>query len=160
MLSGKELGQAIELAINKKISSGAIKTKAEVARHFKIKPPSIHDWIKKGSISKDKLPELWNYFSDVAGPEHWGLKEIPAMERAKPHQDNTLENNQIHDAYLLATEERRAVVDFLLSVNSAEPAWVDSDVRAYVNALDAKSRHWLNESKLDGSKAKPKKTGT
>lgn len=160
MLSGKELGQAIELAINKKISSGAIKTKAEVARHFKIKPPSIHDWIKKGSISKDKLPELWNYFSDVVGPEHWGLKEIPAMERAKPHQDNTLENHQVRDAYLLATEERRAVVDFLLSVNAAEPAWVDSDVRAYVNALDAKSRHWLNENKLDGSKAKPKKTGT
>ncbi|EKN3610699.1 TPA: hypothetical protein PXJ37_002486 [Yersinia enterocolitica] len=161
MLSGKELGHAIEVAINKKISSGAIKTKAEVARHFKIKPPSIHDWIKKGSISKDKLPELWNYFSDVAGPEHWGLKEIPIMERSQPHQDNILENNQIHDAYLLATEERRAVVDFLLSVNTtAEPAWVDSDVRAYVNALDAKSRRWLNENKLDGNKTNPKKTGT
>jgi hypothetical protein len=153
MLSGKELGRAIELAINKKISSGAIKTKAEVARHFKIKPPSIHDWIKKGSISKEKLPELWNYFSDVVGPEHWGLKEIPALEINRPSQDTTVEKNPIYDAYLLATEERRAVIDFLLSINDENPSWVDSDARAYVNALDAKTRHWLNGNK-------PKKTGT
>ncbi len=63
MLSGKDLGRAIEQAINKKIASGAVKSKAEIARHFKVQPPSIHDWIKKGSISKDKLPELWRFFS-------------------------------------------------------------------------------------------------
>ena len=57
MLSGKDLGRAIEQAINKKIASGSVKSKAEVARHFKVQPPSIYDWIKKGSISKDKLPE-------------------------------------------------------------------------------------------------------
>ncbi|ENT3910099.1 DNA-binding transcriptional repressor RacR, partial [Escherichia coli] len=77
MLSGKDLGRAIEQAINKKIASGAVKSKAEIARHFKVQPPSIHDWIKKGSISKDKLPELWRFFSDVVGPEHWGLNEYP-----------------------------------------------------------------------------------
>ncbi|EGL4564282.1 hypothetical protein IQ508_002306 [Salmonella enterica] len=65
MLSGKELGLAIEQAINKKLALGTVRTKAKIARHFEIKPPSIHDWIKKGSISKDKLPELWRYFSDV-----------------------------------------------------------------------------------------------
>ena len=59
MLSGKDLGRAIEQAINKKIASGSVKSKAEVARHFKVQPPSIYDWIKKGSISKDKLPELF-----------------------------------------------------------------------------------------------------
>lgn len=77
MLSGKDLGRAIEQAINKKIASGSVKSKAEVARHFKIQPPSIYDWIKKGSISKDKLPELWRFFSDVVGPEHWGLTNTP-----------------------------------------------------------------------------------
>ncbi|WP_145505359.1 hypothetical protein [Yersinia alsatica] len=160
MLSGKELGQAIELAINKKISSGAIKTKAEVARHFKIKPPSIHDWIKKGSISKDKLPELWNYFSDVAGPEHWGLKELPVLESTAPNQDSQPEVNQIYDAYLQSTEERRVVVDFLLSQDAAAPTWVDSDVRAYINALDSKARHWLSENRINDNKKKPNKTGT
>lgn len=73
MLKGKELGAAIEEAIRLKIESGACSSKADIARHFDIKPPSIYDWINKGSISKDKLPGLWRYFSDVVGPEHWGL---------------------------------------------------------------------------------------
>ena len=50
MLSGKELGRAIEQAIDKKLSIGSAKSKAEIARHFKIKPPSINDWINKFSI--------------------------------------------------------------------------------------------------------------
>lgn len=79
MLNGTDLGAAIKAAIEKKIASGAVPSQAAIARHFNVKPPSIHDWIKKGSISKDKLPELWRYFSDVAGPEHWGLKAWPDM---------------------------------------------------------------------------------
>lgn len=77
MLTGKKLGEAIASAIQKKIDSGAVKSKAEVARHFGIKPPSIHTWINNGTVSKDKLPELWNYFSDVVGPEHWGIPKLP-----------------------------------------------------------------------------------
>lgn len=65
MLKGKGLGDAIKRAIDLKIASGAAASKVEIARHFGVKPPSIHDWIKKGAISKDKLPELWRYFSDV-----------------------------------------------------------------------------------------------
>ncbi|MEF9677746.1 S24 family peptidase [Pectobacterium aroidearum] len=93
MLSGKELGRAIEQAIDKKISSGAVKSKADIARHFKIKAPSIHDWIKKGSISKDKLPELWNYFSDVVGPDHWGLNGSINSPTAAQEYKNILDNN-------------------------------------------------------------------
>lgn len=77
MLNGKELGKAIAKAIELKIASGAISSKADVARHFNVKPPSIHGWIDKGVISKSRLPELWRYFSDVVGPEHWGLKAWP-----------------------------------------------------------------------------------
>lgn len=77
MLKGKELGNAIAEAIRLKLASGSVSSKKEIADHFDIQPPSIHDWIKKGSISKDKLPELWNYFSDVVGPEHWGLNSVP-----------------------------------------------------------------------------------
>lgn len=75
MLNGKELGDAIRRAIQLKMDAGELSHKKDVAEHFGVKPPSIHDWIKKGSISKDKLPELFRYFSSVAGPEHWGLKD-------------------------------------------------------------------------------------
>lgn len=75
MLKGKELGNAIKTAIELKIASGAITSKADVASYFGIKTPSIYDWIKKGSISKDKLIKLWSYFSDVVGPAHWGLDD-------------------------------------------------------------------------------------
>jgi SOS-response transcriptional repressor LexA len=76
MLTGKELGRAIETAIKLKMDSAGI-SKTSIANHFGIKPPSIYDWINKGSISKDKLPELWRFFSDVVGPEHWGLRSWP-----------------------------------------------------------------------------------
>ena len=74
MLKGKELGTAIGEAIRLKIASGSIVSKADIAKHFGIKTPSIYDWIKKGSISKDRLFALWSYFSDVVGPEHWGVQ--------------------------------------------------------------------------------------
>ena len=67
MLTGKELGSAIGAAIKLK---GV--TKAAVARHFGVKPPSISDWINRGNIDKAKLDELFSYFSSVVGPEHWG----------------------------------------------------------------------------------------
>lgn len=75
MLKGKEFGTAIGKAIQLKLDSGAVKSKADIARHFDIKPPSLVDWVKKGSVSKDKLPELWRFFSDVAGPDHWGMTD-------------------------------------------------------------------------------------
>lgn len=93
MLKGKEFGQAIDAAITLKIESGGARSKAEIARHFKVQPPSLSDWVKKGSISKERLPDLWAYFADVVGPEHWGLtaEEWPAglstlaAERRHPH---------------------------------------------------------------------------
>jgi hypothetical protein len=80
MLKGKEFGQAIGQAITLKLDSGGAASKADIARHFGMKPPSLADWVKKGAVAKEKLPELWRYFSDVVGPEHWGLtkSEWPA----------------------------------------------------------------------------------
>lgn len=75
MLNKEELGKAIASAIAKKKSIGAIKTQAEVAKHFNVKPPSINDWKARGTIDKSKIPELFRYFSDVVGPEHWGLTQ-------------------------------------------------------------------------------------
>src|SRR3989304_5554330 len=73
MLTGKELGKAIAAAILMKGVSNA-----DVARHFRVKPPSVQGWLTTGRISKKRLPELWEYFSDVVGPEHWGL---PSQDR-------------------------------------------------------------------------------
>jgi len=92
MLTGKELGKAIEIAIHLKLDKGVVKSKAEIARHFGIQPPSIHDWIKKGSISKDKLPELWSYFSDVVTHTHWGLTGDELVYVVK----STLETRKSH----------------------------------------------------------------
>lgn len=116
MLNGTDLGAAIKVAIEKKIASGAVASQAAIARHFNVRPPSIHDWIKKGSISKDKLPELWRYFSDVVGPEHWGLRSWPDMgspaasepgHQHRPWPFRTIPEDQIHalpDAQLSALE--------------------------------------------------------
>jgi phage repressor protein C with HTH and peptisase S24 domain len=73
MLTGEQLGSAIEAAIKLK---GV--TKKEVAAHFGVQPPSIQDWVKRGTIGKEKLPKLWAYFSDVVPSSHWGLEAIPA----------------------------------------------------------------------------------
>lgn len=80
MLKGQEFGAAIDAAIKLKLKSGAVASKAAIARHFGMQPPSLVDWVKKGSVSKEKLPALWAYFADVVGPDHWGLSraEWPA----------------------------------------------------------------------------------
>ena len=76
MLTGEKLGQAIAEAIELKGVS-----KKEVAEHFEVRPPSIQDWVNRGTISKDKLPKLWSYFADVVQPAHWGL---PITRRGLP----------------------------------------------------------------------------
>ncbi|MBF0690619.1 hypothetical protein IR150_03750 [Providencia alcalifaciens] len=146
MLNGKDLGRAIEQAIEKKLISGSVKSKTEIARHFNVKLPSIYDWIKKGSISKDKLPELWSYFSDVVGPEHWGLKELHAPIK-KVELTPALHECQLNDlasAYLSASAERKEIVNYLLLQDSSkEPSWVNSDTRAYITTLERQASEWL-----------------
>jgi hypothetical protein len=73
MHTGEKLGEAIKIAVQKKIASGGAKSKVEIARHFRIQPPSMYDWFNRGSIDKGKLQELFRYFSDVVTPDHWGI---------------------------------------------------------------------------------------
>lgn len=73
MLTGQELGAAIESA---RLKMGI--TKKALAEAFGVKPPSIQDWINRGTIDKAKLPQLWSFFESVAGPEHWGLESNPS----------------------------------------------------------------------------------
>ncbi len=71
MKSKASLGQAIKQAIEKKIEKGEVRFKSEIARNFGVSPSSLTDWEQKGSISKDKLFKLFEYFSDVVPLEHW-----------------------------------------------------------------------------------------
>jgi len=68
MLTGKALGEAIKSALDK-----TEMTQADVARHFKVKPPSVSGWITTGRISKPNFEKLRLLLADVVGPEHWGL---------------------------------------------------------------------------------------
>jgi Peptidase S24-like/Helix-turn-helix len=77
MLTKAALGAAIEAA---RIKKGV--TKQELAQQFGVKPPSVQDWVKKGSIEKDRLLALFQYFSDVVGPDHWGLAYWPNAQHA------------------------------------------------------------------------------
>lgn len=117
MLTGEQLGAAIETAIKKKAV-----TKKAVADFFDVKPPSIQDWIKRGTIGKEKLPKLWAYFADVVGPEHWGLTEYPAQvaHEILPFDDE----EEMSDDYVLIKESevkfqggngRKAVYEEILS---------------------------------------------
>lgn len=68
MLTGPELGAAIEAArIKKNIPKNAL------AKEFGVAAPSVNGWVSTGRIDKSKLIEVIRFFSDVVGPEHWGL---------------------------------------------------------------------------------------
>lgn len=80
MLTGKELGAAIESA---RLKKGISKTK--LAGKFGVKPPSVQGWVNFGRIDKSKLMELISYFSDTVGPEHWGFEsDLPEYLKARP----------------------------------------------------------------------------
>ncbi|MFY1007812.1 S24 family peptidase [Pseudomonas juntendi] len=69
MLTGPELGAAIDAA---RIAKGV--SKKQLADDFQVKPPSVQGWVKNGRIDKSKLMDVIAYFSEVVGPEHWGLR--------------------------------------------------------------------------------------
>lgn len=114
MLTGKELGQAIAAAIKKKG-----KPKAAIARHFGIKPPSISDWVKRGTIDKAKLEDLFSYFSDVVGPEHWGIKAGQALAVQKVvNQDCSQYNGNVTKIPLQEDADIKSVVAMMEATDS------------------------------------------
>lgn len=116
MLTGEELGAAIASAIEKK----KVKKK-DVADFFGVKPPSVQDWIRRGTIDKAKLPALWQYFSDVVGPEHWGLTTLSIdSDPAEISLGQTLA--RLGQALERAQPQTRAAVADLLSRYAQDPA--------------------------------------
>lgn len=68
MHTGKRLGDAIRAAMELK----GVKQQA-VADAFGVKQSSVSEWLSYGRLHKKHLTRLLDYFSDVVGPEHWGL---------------------------------------------------------------------------------------
>lgn len=101
MLTGQDLGRAIEIAIQKKNVK-----KADVARAFNVKPQSVNDWVKHGRVAKQHLMNLVEYFSDVVEPSHFGLDNIVINQNHSGSGDNvgvknhfsiTPTNNQVSE---------------------------------------------------------------
>ena len=97
MLTGQELGAAIEAAAAKK---GI--TKKKLAEDFGVKPPSVQGWVKHGRIDKSRLFDLIEYFSDVADASHWGISPAGAVliygaERERAGQALSVEEARIRD---------------------------------------------------------------
>ena len=156
MLTGKELGAAIGAAIDLKIQSGKAKSKKEIAEYFEVQPPSIHDWINRGSISKDKLFKLFDYFSDVVGDDHWGLKGGETIRAHPPERGNL----SIGRLGTIAWEEGDPLDDDTVEVVDLElPASAGPGLPSWEPVKDgAKKRYkssWIKRRNL-----KPEKLGT
>src|SRR5690606_15076923 len=92
MLTGLELGAAIEAArIKKNVPKNAL------AKVFGISAPSVNGWVTTGRIDKSKLIEVIRYFSDVVGPEHWGLASEDA-ELLQVSQSSVASDSQAETA--------------------------------------------------------------
>lgn len=75
MLQGPALGTAIANAMKLKAERMAITkiTQAAFASALGITQPSVSELLQYGRLSKEKVPLLLDYFSDVVGPDHFGL---------------------------------------------------------------------------------------
>jgi hypothetical protein len=138
MLKNEQFGAAIRSAIKLKIAANPGLKKAAIARYFGVQPPSLTDWEKRGTISKDKLGKLFRYFSDVAGPSHWGMTEDewPAG-LTSPVSNETGEEDKPKESktgkVLSIGDHMRPCVKQLLDIASKLP---DSDVGRLVERGD------------------------
>lgn len=82
MLEKEQLGAAISRAM---ILKGV--THTDLAKRFAVRVPSVYGWTSKGTIAKSKLPDLFAYFADVVGPEHWGIKTGSPLVVGAAHGD-------------------------------------------------------------------------
>ena len=87
MLTGKELGDAIEAA---RIAKGISKKK--LAEDFGVAAPSVQGWVKTGRIDKAKLMQLIEYFRPEVDSAHWGLPRFILIDEAHRTLSSTASN--------------------------------------------------------------------
>lgn len=129
MLTGPELGAAIEAA---RIAKGV--SKKNLADDFSVKPPSIQGWVKNGRIDKSKLMDVIAYFSDVVGPEHWGLRPGFSYENLEvTNEDSAIQAGT--DGRSLAS----SAADMVRQMLAAKGASLSEDARARLLAAAEQS---------------------
>jgi len=137
MLTGPELGAAIEAA---RIAKGV--SKKNLADDFSVKPPSIQGWVKNGRIDKSKLMDVIAYFSDVVGPEHWGLRPGFAYENLPDDFGGLIEStasemsgllDQLKNARKKASPKSQAVISRMIGL--AERGELDDRAWNLINDL-------------------------
>ena len=120
MLKQEDFGAAIEAA---RIKKGV--SKRDMARHFGVREPSVQGWVKTGRIAKDKLMPLFEYFSDVVGPEHWGLepgswavRSPPSSYDLPPRREDlakmSVKRERVYELVAQLSEEDLPAVDMLI----------------------------------------------
>lgn len=87
MLKGKELGDAIRVALKQNE-----KTPADAARHFGVKPPSVSGWMSTGRITKDNFNELVAWLN-LTPFSHWGLND--PIEGRNTHLSTVQDKNPL-----------------------------------------------------------------
>lgn len=107
----------MERAIQLKIDSGRARSKAAVARDLNVEPNVVYGWIRTGSISKERLPQLWEYFSDVVGPEHWGISAqgMSFFQRSRTRSEQWPFQMTQLDEVLNLSPQQLEKVDLILS---------------------------------------------
>lgn len=129
MLTGPELGAAIEAA---RIAKGV--SKKNLADDFSVKPPSIQGWVKNGRIDKSKLMDVIAYFSDVVGPEHWGLRPGFSYENLEVTNEKPSSSDSI-DGRSLAS----SAADIVRQMLASKGKTLSEDVRARLLAAAEQS---------------------
>ena len=126
MLTGLELGAAIERArVKKNVPKNAL------AKAFGISAPSVNGWVTTGRIDKSKLIEVIRYFSDVVGPEHWGLtnEDADLLQLASSPEGSPSQAGTAAEAVLrmlakhgqkLSTEDRQKIVNAAATIEDRE----------------------------------------
>ncbi|EOW8861022.1 hypothetical protein ACOYSY_004854, partial [Escherichia coli] len=74
--------------------------------------------------------------------------------------DTKSELLDINSLYQAASDEKKAIVAFILSGNATEPSWVDYDVRAYIAAMEMKVANYLKNQESKRKSQNITKTGT
>jgi predicted XRE-type DNA-binding protein len=128
MLTGAALGAAISEALEK-----AGISKAEIARRFNVKPPSVSGWIKTGRISKSNFEKLRRMLADVVPDHHWGFHSAAnnrhslAQPRAGYHLNHESDDLSDDEAYLVEAfrkagkQTRTALHEFAKAIHAAHP---------------------------------------
>ena len=142
MLTGKELGAAIEAA---RIAKGVSKKK--LAEVFDVTPPSVQGWVTTGRIDKSRMLELVAYFADVVPMSHWGITHglLDTISQSRLTNSARIEMLKSRDYNTLSNAERRELLT--LEIDPIGPPQTQPRIEANAEIIGMLSA-WDNTTPL------------